>query len=156
MSYSSPFQQFPTNLIVAQQAIWYSAEQLNDLILRISTVYFPIVESRSTGFDSLTAIFPPPFALNVRFPAASAYVSTLDPVLSRILSQLSSSLSYKDRLIEKTAFSSNAPITSNTPLYVASFNSFTSAKLALVNYFADVNNYLYRAKFELNFQLTWS
>lgn len=160
MSYSSPLPTFPTNFIVAQASQWFTPTQLASLLSNIFLVFFPIVESRSTGFSVISQqLAPAPFSLNppVRFPAISAYLTTLDPVLNRILSQLMQALSYKDRLIEKTNIGNTVcSITSNTPQYLAALHSFSASKLELVNYISDYNNYYDRSTFETLYSLTWS
>jgi len=160
MNYSSSLPDFPTNVIVAQTQSWVTPSQLANLVSNVLLVYFPIADLRNSGFNVLSQFLAPaPFSLNppVRFPAVSAYVSTLDPVFNRILSQLLQALSYKDRLVEKTNIGNTiCSTTSNTPQYLIALHSFSAAKLELINYIANYNNYIDRAIFENTYSLTWS
>lgn len=160
MSYSSALPDFPTNVIVAQSLTWITPQSVQKLINALDSVYFPIVSSRETGYEVLRSLVgPPPFSFMppFRFSAGTAYLSSIDPVLDRILEQLMSSLSYKDRLLEKTNIGNQVcSVTSNTPQYLLAFNSFQSAKLELVRYSNDYTNYFDQFTFETYYTLTWS
>jgi hypothetical protein len=160
MSYSSTLPTFPTNIIVAQSLQWFSTHTAQAIVTTLSRVYFPICESRSTALESLNSLVtdsPFSYIPSNRFPSPGVFLSSLDPVLIRLLSQITSALSYKDRLIEKTNIGNTIiSTTSNTPQYLAALNSFTSAKLLLSQYLSDYTNYIDRTTFETLFQLTWS
>lgn len=160
MSYSSPLPEFPTNILVAQSAIWLAQKPLSSLLAALNSVYFPIVDSRQTGLEVLNSLVStPPFSYDppVRFPPFGAYLTGLDPVFDRLISQIRSALQYKDRLLEKTNIGNQVcSVTSNTPAYMAAFNSFHNGKLELIKFVNDYNNYYYRTNFELLYSLTWS
>jgi hypothetical protein len=160
MSYHSTLPVFPTNIIVAQSQQWYSPKALNQILSALSQVYFPVCESRSTALEAINSLItdaPFSYIPPNRFPSPGIYLSSLDPVLTRLLSQLNSALSYKDRLIEKTNIgNTTVSTTSNTPQYLQSLNSFVSSRLLLSQYVADYNNYTDRSVFENQYQITWS
>lgn len=158
--YSSTLPTFPSNILVAQNTLWYSSSTVQLVISTINNVYFPIAEDRSQAFDVIVGVVtqvPFSYIPPSRFNSPGVYISTLDPLLNRILSQLLSALSYKDRLIEKTNIGNfTNSTTSNSPQYIAALNSFTSARLALIDYTSDYRNYYDRFTFETNYSLTWS
>jgi hypothetical protein len=160
MSYSSPLPDFPTNLIVAQHSSWINSTNVNKLITTLTALYFPTVDSRITTLEVINSIVnTTPFSFDppVRFPSPGAYLSTLDPLLDRIINQLRSALQYKDRLLEKTNINNQVcSVTSNTPAYLAAFNSFHNARLELILYVNNYTNYFYRTQFENLYTLTWS
>jgi hypothetical protein len=158
MSYTSTLVTFPTSFIVASTALWYTPAGLRLITQILNSVYFPISDSRSQAFESINQILAPtPFSQTVRFPSPGVYVSTLDPQLLRILSQLCSALSYKDRLLEKTTIEkTTVSVSSNTPYYLAALHSFTAAKLAFNLYITNYINYYDRFVFESTYSLTWN
>lgn len=161
-SYTSLLPDFPTNIIIAQNATWYTVTSLQNLLTQLNTVYFPIVDSRSTGYDCITALINtagPPFSYQppVRFLSPGAYLSSLDPVINRLLSQLQTALAYKDRLLEKTTIgNTTVSTTSNTPQYLLALHTFYQAKLNLTDYINNYTNYTDRTLFEASYSLSWS
>lgn len=161
MSYSSSLPGFPINLIVGQAFRWYTVSQISSLLLSLRQVYFPITEARTTAFAVLNALTPTvPFSVyptSVRFSATDAFCTDQNPELARIFSQLSSALSYKDRLSNTSALGvSDRSLTSITPEYQAAFRSFSSALLALTTFATNPLNFFDRATFEGAFCLTWA
>jgi len=107
----------------------------------------------------IRSVFTVPFSYvpPSRFVSPGAYITTLDPTLARIISQLLNALSYKDRLFEKTNIgNTTVSASSNTPQYLIALNSFTAARLELVNYVSDYRNYYDRNRFETTYSLLWS
>jgi len=160
MSYSSPLPGFPINLIVGQAFRWYTVGQISALLFSLRQVYFPIAEARATAFSVLNALTPTvPFSVfpnSVRFSATDAFCSDQDPELARIFSQLSTALSFKDRLSNTSALGvSDRTLTSITPEYQAAFRSYSSALLALTTYATNPVNFFDRTTFEGAFALTW-
>jgi hypothetical protein len=162
MTYSSTILNFPRNIIVLQYLRWFTPACLLDLMRLLRTIYFPIVEARAQGFAALAlpeAVAP--FSVinspQTRFPTTQVYATEADPVLSRIFSQLSSSLSYKDRLLATTNTGvTDRNVSSLTAEYVSSFNAFQSALLALTDYIANPDNFYSQRDFEAAYTLTWT
>lgn len=158
MSYSSTLPTFPTNIITIQHALWITPSQLSQLVQGLSTVYFPIVDRRNTGFELLASLSrAAPFSVSppVRFPGSGVYTSDINPLLVKLLTQLRAALAFKDRLINLTA-TAVTPTSSITPEYLAAFNSFYSALADLTDFSNNPTNYYDRNRFESEYSLTWS
>lgn len=155
--YNSNLSDFPRNIIVAQQQNWITATQIQKIVWIVDRTYFPINDARTQTLTAITDIIGnAPFSLTVRFPSDSAYVTTIDCSLSRIINQITSALNYKDRLIEKTNVgNTTVSTTSNTPQYIAALNSFNAARLQLSIYVSDYRNYFDQHKFERYYSISW-
>jgi hypothetical protein len=151
MSYSSPFPAFPRNLIVLSFSRWWSAEQASQLLISIQANYFPAHSVREASLSLLASAAPAPFTLNTRFPAG-AFITDADPLLLSIIAQLTSALSYSDRLLNKTGTAQ----TSNDATYLAAKATYSNGLLALATYIRDPANYYDQSSFEAQFGLTWS
>lgn len=163
MTYSLLIQSNLTNVVMLQSQRWFSAAQLRSLLERLQLVYFPSADSRSAALALLQSDpCSPPFLVfpasdSFRFLPDSAYVSTADPVLQRIFYMLQASLSYKDRLLEKTNIGNvTASVSSNTVHYLAALQQFSDALLALSSLQSDSLRYYTRARFESELGLSWS
>lgn len=160
MSYSSALPTFPVNILVLQAASWFTPNELISLTTGLRTVLFPIVDQRASGFGMLASLIQrAPFALDppVRFPASSAFATDYDFALTKLLSQLRTALSFKDRLLatSSTAVTDRA-VTTLSPEYLAALASFQAALADLIQYTLTPTNYYDRLSFETTFNLTWS
>lgn len=151
MSYTSPFPAFPRNLLVLSFARWWSADQAAQLLISVQANYFPAHSVREASLALLTAPAPAPFTIDSRFPSG-AFITDADPLLLAIISQLTSALSYSDRLLNKAATAT----TSNDATYLAAKATYANGLLAFANYIRDPTNYYDQSSFESHFGLTWS
>jgi hypothetical protein len=159
MPYTSSLPDFPRNLIVSAAANWFPPAVLAQICTSLRTIYFPIAEQRLQAYSQLSSLTcPAPFQYTpaVRFPADSAYASDFDPALSKLLSQLRTALSYKDRLLQTSSVGVNdRSISSQTPEYISALNSFQNALADLTSYTFDPSNYYDRFLFETTLSITW-
>jgi hypothetical protein len=157
----------PFELIAAQAfsfQSWYSASSLTSLLRALDQLNFPITDQRSTGLTWLSQFSsPPPVTFlspdtpDTRFLPTGIYLATADPVISALFSQLRGSLSYKDRLMEKTTVGNTTmAISSNNAPYLAALHTFTRALANLHLYSSGPGPWYDRLTFEDRFSLTWS
>lgn len=149
MVYVSDLPTFPTSLIVASCAKWWSAAAISQLLATLSSAYFPAHASRETALAVFNSLAAAPFSIDTRFPVDS-FVTDLDPYFSKLIGQIVGALSYSDRLLNK-----NGGPTSNDAAYIAAKSSFFTVIPILTAYIRDYNNYYDRAKFESHFQVSW-
>jgi len=159
-----------------QLAQWYKLNEFTHTLNVISRTNFAIVTARQEALDALNALqTPAPYSVSglgmgqntgvdARFPEGVDFIAATTAEWVRLLQQLRTSLSFKDRMNEITARTNGSSSTQsgNTPnptifrgSYDDSLTAFYNAVSQLWLTLSNGSCVFYQQKFESEYRLTW-
>jgi len=156
---------------------WYKLNELTHALDTIGRTNFAIGTARQEALDALNAVqTAAPYIISstgsgqnngvdVRFPGDADFVACTTAEWVRMIQQLRTSLSYKDRMSETTSRSNAAGTTQsmNTPNPTIMRMSYDDSLAAFYNAVSQIwlavgnsSCVFYRQKFESEYRLTWT
>lgn len=149
---------------IAATSNWWQLVTLAKLVTSLMAVDFSVVESRREGLAAIGTLLQTPdvqLAADTRFPTTLC-VTDFDPVIARVLNNVSSALAYRDLQKDQSepAKPQGGYESAKDKAVGAAYNdahkNFVESRLTLKRHISSRVHIVSRTSFERQFSLTWS